>query len=190
MIGFYEKLSKMINKGDILVASPFLEDTNFEKSVILITECNDTGHIGFVLNKVLEISLNDVLSTFVLHNELPLFYGGPVSQNALFYIHSLGDIRESMPITPTLYWGGDFEQVQELIRSQKATSNTIRFFAGYAGWSLGQLEQEIEEKAWIVQRYSPLVMKLAPETMWKDKIRRMNNEYAYWANIPTNPSLN
>ncbi|MDX1904516.1 MAG: YqgE/AlgH family protein [Thermonemataceae bacterium] len=178
-----------ICKGDILIASPFLEDTNFEKSVILITECNETGHIGFILNKPLDVSLQDVLNTFV-EEEFSLFYGGPVSDNALFYVHRFDKIKDAMPILPHLYWGGDFEQIKDLIARKGVQNNDIRFFAGYSGWSPGQLEEEIKEKAWILQKTTSLIMKTPVEFIWRDKIRRMNNEYAYWANMPANPSMN
>ena len=78
-------------KGKILLSEPFLLDNYFKRSIVLITEHNDDGTIGFVLNKPVNVRINEVIENFpVMEAEVAL--GGPVSTNTLHYIHTLGDI--------------------------------------------------------------------------------------------------
>jgi putative transcriptional regulator len=182
----------MIQKSKILVANPFLKEPYFSQTVILLTEHNKGGSMGFVLNRKLELSLQDVVSGFLFF-DAPIYYGGPVEENALFYIHTYPQISGALEIMPNLYWGGDFEEIKNTINTTLPTTATIRFFAGYSGWGIGQLQSEIDNDTWLLQKISlsEIMQEEHLPTLWQKRIRFSNEErYAYWANIPQNPSLN
>ena len=137
-----------MNPGTLLVATPsVMGDGNFHRAVVLLVNHGDSGSIGFILNKKIEYTLDEVLEGIL--SKQPLYFGGPVEPDNLFYIHTLGSqISKSIPITDSLYWNGDFEEVVQLLEAGKLNEENIRFFLGYSGWSEGQLEAELEEKSW------------------------------------------
>lgn len=182
----------MIQKSKILIASPFLNDPYFSQTVILLTEHNGEGSVGFILNKKLQISLQELVSGFLFF-DAPIYYGGPVEENALFYIHTYPQISGALEIMPNLYWGGDFEEIRNFINTTLPDTSTIRFFAGYSGWGIGQLQSEIDRDTWLLQKISlqEIMKEEDVSTLWQKQVRFSKEErYAYWANIPQNPSLN
>ena len=129
-----------MNSGTLLVATPsVMGDGNFHRAVVLLVNHSDSGSIGFILNKKVEYTLDEVLEGVL--SKQPLYFGGPVEPDNLFYIHTLGSqISKSIPITDSLYWNGDFEEVVQLLEVGKLNEENIRFFLGHSGWSEGQLE--------------------------------------------------
>src|SRR5688572_927271 len=96
---------KKTEKGTLLISEPFLFDPNFNRTVILLGEHNDDGSVGFVLNRSLNITSDEVVPD-LLSYKFPLFYGGPVEQNTLHFIHKCGKlISGSQPITDGIFWG-------------------------------------------------------------------------------------
>jgi putative transcriptional regulator len=178
-------------KGRVLISEPFLEDPYFKRTTVLIVEHNEEGTIGFILNKELEVSLNDAIKGFPTF-EGSLCFGGPVCKDQLFYLHTLGDqIGGSLEIGNGLFWGGDFDTVKDLILDEKITSTQIRFFIGYSGWNPGQLADEIAHKSWIVCESKPeLIMKKDSSELWSDLLRSLGKHYSIMANFPEDPSLN
>ncbi len=95
-------------KGDLLLSEPFLADTNFERSVVLICEHTDEGALGFVLNKPSQLTLADVVEEAAGFEPL-VYTGGPVQQDTLHFVHRSSALREgSDDLGGALYWGGDF----------------------------------------------------------------------------------
>lgn len=178
-------------RGRVLIAEPLLEGQHFSRSVILLTEHNKKGSMGLVLNKPLRIQVNERVDIFPTCKS-PLFLGGPVDTDHLFFIHTLGKlIPESYPLGANLFWGGDLKTVQELLENGIVTESQIRFFSGYAGWSIGQLEDEIDETSWVVSLLSTeTLMQTPPEKLWKTAIRELGGSYNYWLNFPENPIYN
>ena len=182
----------MIQKGKILIANPFIDDPSFLQTVILLVEHNNDGSVGFILNRKIDLSIQEVVSDFLLF-DAPIYYGGPVEENALFYIHTYPKISGAMEIMPNLYWGGDFEEIKSVINTTMPATSSIRFFAGYSGWGIGQLQSEMDRDTWLLQKISlEEIMKGEDvSTLWQKQVRFSKEErYAYWANIPQNPSLN
>ncbi len=178
-------------KGKILIAEPFLKGPYFGRSIIFLTECSKHGAIGFVLNKSSKIYPDEVIDDlFSFKGEL--FIGGPVSSDTLHFIHTLGNkIPGSIKITNNIYWGGDFEHIKSLINKDKATFKQVKFFAGYSGWSPGQLENEIKEKSWIVTELDDLsIMSDNIEDIWKHTLHNMGGIYKTWARFPNDPTHN
>src|ERR1700757_4931760 len=101
----------MVNKGSLLISEPYLGDPNFERTVILICENNDSGTVGFVLNKPSILTLDSVLFDIQDFKEM-LYVGGPVSQDSLHFIYRNNQqVEDSVEIGENLYWGGNFEQL-------------------------------------------------------------------------------
>lgn len=180
------------SQGKILVAQPFLNDGYFKRCVILLTEHNEHGTMGFVMNKPMHLRLKDVLPGMQdLMN--PLYKGGPVADNQLFFIHRFGiEINNSMPIGESgWFWGGNFEDVIKLLRDHKVSHKDIRFFVGYSGWEEKQLPTEIEEKAWFINNpdYS-VIMSEDADNIWGNELKRMGSNYAILGNFPEDPSMN
>lgn len=178
-------------KGRLLISEPFLEDPNFKRSVVLLCEHNEEGSFGFVLNRALDLKLNDFMEEMP-DTDAVVGFGGPVQNDALFYIHTLGEhISNSLPIMDGLYMGGDVEELKDLLRSGKADSSSVRFFVGYSGWDGEQLEGEMEANSWIVAKSDvPAIMKADSEEAWGDILRSMGKQYSMLANFPEDPTLN
>ena len=181
-----------MNQGKLIVATPsILGDFNFRRSVILLASHKTSGSIGFILNKKLNYKLNDIVED--INIKFPLFYGGPVEQDNLFYLHRLGNvIPDSIKINSSLSWNGDFKFVTKLINENKLKVNDIRFFLGCSSWSNGQLEKELDEKSWepfeIVSTEKVLKMKI--QNMWKKCMISLGGKYRVWSNAPENPNFN
>src|SRR6185312_12096850 len=121
----FKKQAKLA-PGVLLLAEPFMESPEFRRSVVLVTEHNEKGTMGFILNRKLAIKTAQAVEDFPEFDNT-LFYGGPVSTELLFYIHSLGDMLEgSIEILDGVYMGGDFETLKELMRQGKVKSSQIR----------------------------------------------------------------
>ncbi|MDG5799016.1 YqgE/AlgH family protein [Marinilabiliaceae bacterium ANBcel2] len=178
-------------KGRVLIAEPFLEGPYFSRSIILLTEHTKEGSIGFVLNKATDIYPDEIIED-LLNFRGELFVGGPVASNTLHFIHTLGKlIPGSKKITSSIYWGGSFEDVKELINEGTASRSSVRFFAGYSGWAPGQLEHEIAEKSWIVASLEDaMIMDVQSENLWRDSLSKLGSKYKTWTNFPSNPTYN
>lgn len=158
----------------------------------MLVEHNDTeGTIGLILNKPIKLKLNEVVKEFP-NTDFPLFLGGPVHPERLYYLHTLGDrIPGSIEIISGLYWGGEISRIIELIELNLVTTRDVRFFIGYSGWEPKQLDRELTEKSWIVTQCSlETAMNQRPETMWSELLKDLGDDYAIWANFPADPILN
>ncbi len=177
-------------KGHLLIAEPFLGDSNFERSVIFLCEHNEQGSFGLVLNQSTSLTLNDVFDTPV-STDFPLYLGGPVEQNTLHFIHRLPFLEDAIPVGNDLYWSGDFEQLVSLLNVGKITEQDIRFFIGYSGWSAGQLDNEMKRNSWIVsQTDASFIFNTPSKEFWRAVLRRMGGDFKVKSNYPIDPRLN
>ena len=108
-----------LQKGHLLIAEPsIIGDLSFNRSIILIADHNPEGSIGFILNKPLDFTLQDLIPEIEMPFEV--YNGGPVEQDNLYYIHKIPElIPNSIEISDGLYWGGDFQKVTELIKKDQ-----------------------------------------------------------------------
>ena len=178
-------------KGRLLIAEPFMDDPYFKRSVVLLTEYSKEGSFGFMLNKPLELTINDTMEDFPPF-DAPVFMGGPVQSDSLFYIHTQGEIIEgSMKICDNLFWSGNFEQLKQLVKDQQIFPHEIKFFIGYSGWDYDQLVNEIEEESWIISDINTNdVTKLNDTNLWHNTLQKMGSKFSLLSNFPENPSLN
>ncbi len=185
-----KKLSKPA-QGSLLISEPFLLDSYFKRAVVLLSEHDEQGTLGFILNKPTDVSLNDAVEDFP-EFDAPLYFGGPVETDTLFYIHTLGEkLKGAKPIVPGIWWGGDYDQLKFMIDTKQIKPEQIRFYAGYSGWEPKQLEGELKEKAWLVSSTNKKFTFFDnPKVLWSQVLRSMGNEYAILANFPEDPNLN
>jgi putative transcriptional regulator len=177
--------------GRILVSEPFLFDSYFKRSVILLGEHNEDGTIGFILNKPTDLRLNDALEDFPQF-DAPLYFGGPVQTDTIHFLHTLGEKLEgSKEILPGIFWGGDLEALKLLIETNQVSSQEVRFFAGYSGWEPTQLEDELKGNTWLVSNCrKEFAFTQHPDELWGEALRNMGSQFAIMANFPEDPSLN
>ncbi len=179
------------HSGDLLIAEPnILNDTEFSRAVLLLTEHNPSGSVGFILNKPSKYIFKDLLPEVDV--DFPVYLGGPVAKNNLYFVHHVPElITDSIEIEKGIYWGGNFEAVKSLLNNNLLKEKDIRFFLGYSGWSKGQLIDELKENSWIIKKNAYKNLFLSnPLTMWKDEILKLGNKYKIWANAPRDPRLN
>lgn len=180
-----------LGQGDILLSEPFLPDANFERSVILLCSHDTTGSFGFVINKPSKVKINQVIESETQLEDI-VYIGGPVQQNTLHFLHTLGDkIEGSFEVKNGVFWGGNFEQLVELINMKQVNNTEYRFFLGYSGWAEGQLEQELKQKSWIVSdRYDKDIFGYKSEDLWKILLKDMGGKFKMISNYPLDPRLN
>ena len=176
----------------LLLAEPFMESPEFKRSVILLTEHNQKGSMGFIINRKLTISPTQAIDDFPTFDDM-LYYGGPVSSDQLFYLHTLGkELEGSIEILPGVFMGGNYDTLKTMIDTKRVNSSQIRFFAGYAGWSANQLGKELKENSWLVvpaQSQHIFAMK-EKENMWKKILHNLGGKYSMVAEFPEDPTLN
>ncbi|MFN8290854.1 MAG: YqgE/AlgH family protein [Chitinophagaceae bacterium] len=177
--------------GVLLIADPFLKDPNFLRTVVLLCEHNAEGSFGFVINRVYENTLDELVPELEGY-KLPVYYGGPVQLNTIHLLHQLPEkVPGGQEIVKGIYWGGDFEAVVALIKSGDPDIKRVRFYLGYSGWSEGQLEEEMTEKTWLtVKASSRIVFHANHKEMWKDALKLLGGDYEMMVNFPIDPQLN
>ncbi|WP_089310049.1 YqgE/AlgH family protein [Actinomadura mexicana] len=187
-----------IRVGLLLVATPQLEDPNFRRSVVLLVEHDgDGGTLGVVLNRPTEILVDRVLPPWaeLVTGPAVVFQGGPVAlENALALARLPG---EDEPLGWRALDGGtevarvglvDLEAPPGLLAAELLQ---LRVFAGYAGWSPGQLRSEVEDGSWyLVPAEAGDVFAGDPERLWQDVLRRQGGDLAFVATFPEDPTLN
>jgi len=178
-------------KGKILIAEPFLNDVHFKRSIVLLTEHNKEGSVGFVLNKPVDLAVTDILEDFPAF-DADISMGGPVGTNTVHYIHTLGNaIPNSVRVMKNIYWGGDFDTLKSLVKAGAIDSKQIRFFLGYSGWRPKQLEEELAQNAWAVEDIeSWKVMTYTRESSWQATLEDLGDKYKMWLLTPETPNLN
>ncbi|MDR1981936.1 MAG: YqgE/AlgH family protein [Tannerellaceae bacterium] len=179
-------------KGSVLIAEPFLQDVLFQRSVILLVEHTLHGSMGFVLNKKTNRIINEFFPGFENLSAIPIYLGGPVCSNKLFFIHTLGDIiPDSIRISKGLYFDGNFDVLKQHIIEGNPIKGKVKFFLGYSGWTKGQLGYEIKEDSWMVSHSMHGNIMLADgESFWKHSLEVLGSKYKAWINFPKDPYMN
>ena len=180
-------------KGRILISEPFLQSVYFQRAVILLIEHNLKGSMGFVLNKQTNLVVNDFFPELKDFPSIPIYLGGPVNANHLFFIHSLESdiIPNGVKIMDNLYFDGDFERLKRYILEGGIVNGNVKFFLGYSGWTENQLNEEILRDSWLVGNSSHTNMMLAEDdSFWNHSLDSLGSPYSTWKNYPKYPELN
>jgi len=184
--------------GRLLVATPLLVDPNFQRSVVLIVEHEVAeGTLGVILNRPTEIPVGRVLDqwTDLATDPSVVFRGGPVQPDsalALALIPGTGEPLgwRALDGAPALARLGllDLDTPPRLL---EPVIRQLRVYAGYAGWSPGQLQSEIDEGAWAVVTAEPGdVFAASPDGLWRHVLRRQDGDLAFLSTYPEDPGLN
>jgi len=185
-------ISDTLQKGHLLIAEPsIIGDSSFNRSVILLADHNSEGSVGFIINKPLKYTINDLVPE--INAKFKIYNGGPVEQDNLYFIHNIPNlISGSIEISNGIYWGGDFESTKDLINQGEISKDNIRFFLGYTGWEANQLETEMDSNSWILfkNNYKNKIIGKPTANFWKEKIVELGGDYLIWSNAPENPMLN
>lgn len=162
-----------LTAGSILISAPSLQDPYFDKVVIYITEHNEKGALGFVMNQLFERRFNE-LTEFRTSQPFPLYAGGPVDREKLFFIHRIpGSIAAGTPVADGVYYGGDFKQAVQYINTASDAERNLRLFIGYSGWDAHELEAEIEEGSWLpVQASVTTLFEASEQSLWEELYKR------------------
>jgi len=178
-------------KGRLLIAEPaILNDSSFNRSIILITEYTNHNTVGFILNRPLEYTLQDLLPE--IESDFIIYEGGPVEQDNLYFVHKVPDlIPESIEVDTGIFWGGNFESLKSLLINGTLKETDIRFFLGYSGWEKNQLEDELNSNSWFISENDiKNIFAKENESLWKNKILQKGGDYKLWANAPSDINLN
>lgn len=178
-------------KGQLLLDGGELQGSYFHRSVVLICHHDADGAFGLVLNRGSGKKVGDTLVAHLADSlkEQELFLGGPVQQGALSYLHA-DAFLPSANVLPNLTVGHSLDDLVELGESY-APSRQIRIFAGYAGWSPGQLEDEMNRKAWVTHPASlDLIFAAEPAQLWKHILIGKGWRYKLLTDAPDDLSLN
>jgi putative transcriptional regulator len=184
--------NKKLGIGSALISDPLIQDYFFRRSVILIIDYSEEeGALGLVLNKPIFVDINDVLKS-VSCKPLPLYSGGPVAIDRVFFLHQLNNvISESEEIIKNVFWGGKEEDFSSFLNKPDYDETKIRPFLGYSSWTPGQLEREVSEGDWVVTEIkSSLVFQNNYESLWAEMVASLDEEHHVWLNFPTNPMMN
>lgn len=180
--------------GQLLVATPTLKDPNFDRTVVLLVAHEAGGALGVVLNRATEVPVSDVLGNWgdLARDPAVLFEGGPVQpESAICLARTRPDVRRQISgfhqvagSVGTVDLSGDPDRLRGSLEG-------IRVFAGYSGWSPGQLEDEIAAGSWFVfdalpgDAFAP-----RPDDLWPMVLRRQGDILAAVAHFPPDVSLN
>jgi putative transcriptional regulator len=116
---FFKYKNKLgAEKGRLLASEPYLADPNFERTIILLTEHNHEGSVGFALNKPSESSVTEIMED-IKNIHSTVYIGGPVQQDTLHFIHRNPDISDSIEVTEGIFWGGNFDQILLFIETKQ-----------------------------------------------------------------------
>jgi putative transcriptional regulator len=178
-------------KGQLLLDGGKLRGSFFHRTVVLICQHDAEGAFGLVLNrssgsKVKEMIVADLPES--LKSQV-LFLGGPVQPAALSYLHTDTFVPQAN-VLPNLNLGHSLEGLMDLGESY-STTQKVRMFAGYAGWSPGQLEDEMKRGSWLVHPATvDLVFNPDPESLWKIILHQKGWEFRLLSQGPDDLAWN
>jgi putative transcriptional regulator len=176
-------------QGQLLIASPSLLDSNFRRTVVLVTEHTDGGAAGLVLNRPSPASVSELVPELepLVEDEEQVWLGGPVQPNAVLV---LGEFVDPDDAAVPLFGSLGFPSLDDPEDVVPATTRR-RVFAGYAGWGAGQLESELGREDWIIEpAQNDDAFTEAPDNLWAEVLRRKGGIYELVARIPDDPSVN
>ena len=181
-----ERLSRSF-AGSLLVAHPNMLDPNFRRTVLFVSEHDaQEGALGVIINRPLDRPVAELVSGTPPPEfaDVPVFLGGPVGKNQLMFAAFEWQKGTGLKLNHNISLDDASDQGQKNLL-------TVCAFVGYAGWGAGQLENEVKQKAWVIQNANPSLLKLDRlPNLWFDIMRTLGPWYRMLAAAPDDPSLN
>jgi len=180
--------------GRLLLAAPSLDEPTFRRAVVLLLDHDEHGALGVILNRPTGAGLDDVLPGWadVAAGPVTIFEGGPVSSEAALAVGVLlpGVDDEPLGWRP-MYGRVGLVDLDTPVAAVGSALAGLRVFAGYAGWSPGQLEEELASGSWLVVGSDEQdVLSPSPDDLWRVVLRRQDGELRLLASYPDDPSMN
>ena len=177
--GIHGSLSvPVIQNGSLLVASPSLTDPHFRETVVLICHYEVGSVLGVIINRPTELPLSEVFPDIAGLKDISdtLFVGGPVQQNTLLMLfRSKTGSDKTKVVMDGVYWGGDREKLASMV-PRADPQDRFRVFAGYAGWTQGQLDMEMAGGFWrMMSADIPNIFDRDPATLWEELVHQSIN---------------
>jgi putative transcriptional regulator len=176
--------------GQLLLASPALQDPNFMRTVVLVSLHSDEGAMGLVLNRPSAVTVGEAVPQLeqAVSDSERVYVGGPVQPTSVvFLVEFLDPAPAGLLVLGRIGFPAPNAAIDELVEA----SGRGRVFAGYAGWGEGQLDAEIEQGDWIAHAALPEdVFTDVPEDLWSAVLTRKGGSYALIARMPPDPSVN
>lgn len=180
--------------GSLLVSEPFLKEEYFHHAVISVIDYAPYAEaMGVVMNRMTTFTLQGLIDRISVETPIPIFCGGPMSCDRIFYLHSLGEIiPDSQPVAEGLFVGGSFDAIIDYVNAGYPVEGYLRFFVGYSGWSPRQLDEEIANRVWAVTPADSPARLLTgcEDSYWHYHVRRLGNRFKGWRYHPSNPHVN
>ncbi len=183
-------VTKIIKKGNTLLAEPLLNEDPFARSVVYLTSHGREGTLGFILNQPTGLVLGDLISD--LEVDLKIYRGGPVKPYHLYYVHKRADlIEDATPVVGDIFLAGDFSRVKARLLDGSLNAENIKFFLGCSSWGSEQLKAELGRSVWVMlDRFNPNLFSDFEQNLWRSEMIRLGGSHLIWANAPRNPNWN
>lgn len=184
-----------VRAGTLLLANTDLLEPTFRRTVIYVVEHNDGGTLGVVLNRPSETAVHNVLPQWAKLSAKPktMFIGGPVKRDAALCLGTLR-VGADPNLLPSLRHISGRVVMVDLDTDPEAIASLVegvRVYAGYSGWTTGQLEDEIERDDWIVLSALPFDILVGPRVdLWAQVLRRQPLPLSMLATHPIDVSRN
>lgn len=168
-------------QGLALVASPYLTDPNFLRSVIYMLRHDEEGAIGLILNRPMHTTVGELLEQLSgeeVENDQPVYYGGPVD-GPLMLLQECTQEEE-----PSIFIASDQKRILDICRPNASSPSAkegsckgqYRVFDGYAGWAPDQLDEELRGGGWLVWNIQPQQLYADPEELWQSALKQIGRD--------------
>ncbi|MCA9132514.1 MAG: YqgE/AlgH family protein [Planctomycetales bacterium] len=183
-------------QGRALVASPYLTDSNFLRSVVYILRHDEEGAIGLIINRPTPTTIGSLLEQLLdeaVENEMPVYYGGPVEGPLMLLQERSGPVAGMS----ALYVASDQQCILQIcnpLGPQDKSLGRYRVFDGYSGWGAGQLDDEMRCGGWLLWDVEPDQLFSDPDELWQLAIKQIGREILSGgidpSKIPEDPAYN
>ena len=176
--------------GNLLISEPFNPESNFKRSVVLISQHGALGSIGFILNKPTQLLVDEALEDFPEFN-VPVFWGGMNQVDSIYYVHSIAALEGKKKIADNIYWGGNYDQLKIMIESKQVEPSQVRFIAGYSAWEPNELEKQIRQNNWwLTNADLENTFLNEPTEVWGNVLQKIGHIYGIMNDFPEDPGIN
>jgi putative transcriptional regulator len=163
-------------QGRALVASPYLTDSNFMRTVVYMIRHDEEGAMGLVLNRPMQSTVGQLLGELTestIDNNQPVFYGGPVDGPVMILQACFEDqAHEAAEVLIAC----DQDRILQILDQPPSNSLGYRLFDGYSGWGPGQLEEEINEGSWLIWDIQPEQIFSSADSIWQEAVLQIGRK--------------